>query len=249
MKRFFSTLFILAVTVLFGHTTQAEDWRASLADMPLSATQDEAGNMKGAYVELIRAIDKLAGTKTEIAIAPFQRSLHNLSTNSADYHIPLIEIPGSGTKNLPYRFSTVTLFQVAFVLYTNKNMPIDINRLGDFQIGTDRAHTSFFPFKILGLSCLPCGIKMVNVGHLDGFIFAQNEIDPFITEHNLSNIHRQLYKNFDVKIVLPKSAAGRKIDSVFSHYIQELRKTGEYDQIMAPVISPYRNWQPHQMTN
>ncbi len=249
MKRLRILIFALTVAVMFGHTTRAEDWRASLAEMPLSATQDDVGNMAGAYVELIKAIDKLAGTKTKITIAPFKRSLHNLKSNIADYHIPLIEIPGQGAESLPYRFSTETLFQVAFVLYTNKNNPVDINRLGDFLIATDRAHTSFFPFQVQGLGCLPCAIKMVNVGHLDGFIFAQNEIDPFINEYNLSNVHRQLYKNFDVKIVLPKSAAGRKIDSVFSHYIKKLRKTGEYDQIMAPVVSPYRDWQPHQMNN
>jgi len=116
--------------------------------------------------------------------------------------------------------------------------------LGDYQILTDLAHVSFFPFKTKGSTCLPCAIKMVNTGRIDGFIFAQNEIDPYIHTHRLANVRRQLYKNFDVKILIPKGPNGEALDRYFSEGIQTLKEQGLYDKLLAPVLFPYKEWQP-----
>jgi len=79
---------------------------------------------------------------------------------------------------------------------------------------------------------------------MDGFIFAQNEIDPFIREFNLTNVHRQFYKNFEVKILIPKGEKGKEIDNYFSAGIKTLRERGEYDKVLATVLAPYIEWQP-----
>jgi len=237
-------LLICGISLLPASSLYATEWRASLAEMPQSAMQDSDGNMIGAYVDLIKAIDKLAGTSTEIDIRPFGRSLRSLEIGQADYHIPLIEIPNKPSDDLSFAYSSETLFQVAFVFYTNKNKPLDMDKLGDYNLATDNAHIEFFPFKIDGLSCLSCGVKMVNVGHLDGFIFAQNEIDPFVEKLQLSNIHRQLYKNFNVKIIIPKGPAGEKVDAYFTKYIGQLRANNKYNSLLAPILAPYRDWQP-----
>ena len=191
---------------------QTKTYIASLAVMPQSAEIADDGSLTGAYVELIRALDHLTNIRTEMNIVPFKRSVRNLILGEADYHIPLIRIPGVDMKQLPYAFSTDTLFQVPFVLYTNKNSPVDIENLSEHSIITDSAHIDFFPFPVEGLSCLPCAIRMVDMGRVDGFIFAQNEIDPIIKELELTNVHRQLYKNFDVKILIPKGENGQEID-------------------------------------
>ncbi len=227
-----------------GESVKAESWTVSMASMPLSAELDESGQIKGAYVDLVRAIDRLTGSKTTIKVVPFKRSILNLIQGKADCHIPLIEPPDSGSKMLPYRFSTQTLFQVAFVLYTNKNKPLDMQNPGQYEIATDSAHTQFIDFPTIGISCLSCTIKMVNEGRLDGFIFAQNEIDPYIKDLGLNNIHRQLFKNFDVKILIPKGEAGNKIDQYFNSGIQALKENGDYDILLAPLVSPYLDWQP-----
>lgn len=247
MKKLF--ILILSISTLLAQPGFAAEWRAALAELPLTARLNEDGSMTGVFVELIKAIDILAGEKTTISITPFKRSLRKLETKQADYHIPLIAQPGTNTDDLPYRFSTETLFQVAFVIYSHKDNPLDPSRLGDYEIATDRAHTGFFPFKTTGLSCISCGIRMVEFGRLDGFIFAQNEMDPFIKEFKLYNIHRQLYKNFDVKIVIPKGAEGDKINAYFSRYIPQLRASGDYEKIMAPAIAPYREWEPYILIN
>ncbi len=114
MARLF--LLICGIWVLSISAPQAADWRASLAEMPQSAMKDTDGNMTGAYVDLIKAIDKLAGTNTKIDILAFSRSLRNLEIGQADYHIPLIEIPNKPKDELLFAYSNETLFQVAFAL-------------------------------------------------------------------------------------------------------------------------------------
>jgi polar amino acid transport system substrate-binding protein len=248
-KKMISLIIILTAVIgsnALPQKTLAQEltFKASLAAMPQSAEINENGELSGAYVELVRALDRLTNTKTDIDVVPFKRSVINLINGRADYHIPLIQTPGANLEKLPYAFSTETLFQVSFVLYTNKDRPLDVNNLDQYSILTDSAHTDFFPFEVEGTACLTCAIKMVNVGRIDGFIFAQNEIDPFIRQFKLTDVHRQLYKNFDVKIVIPKGDAGRKIDQYFSSGIKTLRDRGQYDELLAPVLAPYREWQP-----
>ena len=200
--------------------------------------------MKGAYIDLIRAIDQLTGESTHIVVAPFKRSIRNLTNGVSDYHIPLIEPPDADKLDLPYAFSTETLFQVSFVLYTNKNKAIDITKPDQYKIATELAHTNFYPFAVVGISCLPCALKMVEMGRIDGFIFAQNEMDPFIRQLGLKNIHRQLYKNFNVKVLIRKGKNRRHIDQYFTNGIQILKARGDYDRLLAPLLTPYVDWQP-----
>jgi len=239
------TLAVLISSVLvFTQASSADALKASLATMPLSAEVDSNGNFKGAYVDLIHAIDRLTGTSTHIVVTPFKRSIRNLVTGDADYHIPFIEPPNTDRSKLPYAFSTETLFQVAFVLYTNKERTLDTNNLAKYKIATELAHVSFFPFPASGLSCLSCGLKMVESGRIDGFIFAQNEMDPFISKLGLKKIRRQLYKNFNVKILIPRNKKGKDIDHYFTSGIQTLRAQGVYDHLLAPLLMPYKDWQP-----
>jgi len=236
--------FIAIIALLVSFEARADSFSASLAAMPQSAEIDKNGNLTGAYVDLVRALDRVTGSTTKIRVVPFQRSITFLINGDADYHIPLIETPGIDPKSLPYAFSTATLFQVAFVLYSNKNKPLEVNNLGKYNIVTDTAHTGFFPFPVKGENCLSCAIRMVNSGRIDGFIFAQNEIDPFIKKFGLNNVHRQLYKNFNVKVLIPKGTQGKAIDNYFSSGMRILKERGEYKKLLAPILSPYQEWQP-----
>jgi polar amino acid transport system substrate-binding protein len=236
----------LTIIILLSCTlpVRSADFTATLAIMPQSAEMDQNGELYGAYVELIRGIDRNSGSNTKIIIDPFKRSIRNLVQERADFHIPLIRAPGVNLDKLPYAFSTVSLFQVSFVLYTNVSKPLELEQLKNYDIYTDPAHKSFFPFKVGGSSCLSCTIRSLDAGKIDGFIFAQNEIDPIIKEHKLINIRRQLYQNYDVKILIPKGEKGKKIDQFLSDGIARLRASGEYEELLSPVLAPYIDWQP-----
>ena len=55
---------------------------------------------------------------------------------------------------------------------------------------------------------------------------------------------RELYKRFDVKIILPKSDKAKEIDTMLSDSIAKLRANGKYSQVIGPVDAAYDNWQP-----
>ncbi len=84
---------------------------------------------------------------------------------------------------------------------------MDPNRLADYLIETDVAHTLYFPFDTQPSADILSSLKKLELGRIDGFIFADDATDPLIKANNLQNIQRQLYRRFEVKIVLPKGGA------------------------------------------
>lgn len=111
--------------------------------------------------------------------------------------------------------------------------------MADYLIETDVAHTPYFPFDTQPSAHILGSLKKLEIGRIDGFIFADDATDPLIKANNLQNIQRQLYRRFEVKIVLPKGGAGGATDRFLSEAIRKLRASGRLDEIMRPVDHPY----------
>jgi polar amino acid transport system substrate-binding protein len=236
MKRLFLTLFILTAAV----SAYAMDYNASLAKMPGYAESTE----KGILVDLVKAISSESGGNMNLVIEPFARSINNVVSGKADFHMPLIAIPDVDTATLGYDYSTETIFHVNFVLYTKKGSGITIDKLKDSKVETDMAHLPYFNFPVTGSSNLELSLKKVNAGRIDAFIFADFASDPLVKKNNFTNIKRDLFKVYDVKIVLPQGGKGGKTDTFLSETIAKLRTNGTYDKIIGPIDVPYDNWQP-----
>jgi polar amino acid transport system substrate-binding protein len=209
----------------------AMDLKGSLAQMPVYAESPD----KGVLVDLVKAIAAETGSKISIQVAPFKRSLKSVIDKKVDFHMPLIKNPQVDEAKLPYDHSTATIFHVNFVLYSNKNKPLDLKDLGRYKLETDSAHIHYFPFKIAPSSDIASSLKKLNVGRIDGFIFADNACDPLVKKLGLNNVKRQLYKVFDVKIILPKGQKGGDVDKFFSDAIKKLKAKGEYVKIMGKI--------------
>ncbi|SDU45938.1 transporter substrate-binding domain-containing protein [Desulfobacula phenolica] len=235
MKCLFLTIFILTTAV----SAYAQDYKATLAKMPIYAESAE----KGVLVDLVKAIESQSGEKINLVIEPFARSLHNVVSGKADFHMPLIAIPGIDMTTLDYDYSTETIFHVNFVLYTKKGSNISIDKLQNSKVETDIAHLPYFNFPIKGSSNLELSLKKVSAGRIDAFIFADFASDPLVKKNNLTNIKRDLFKVYDVKIIIPKNGAGGKTDKFLSETISKLKANGTYDKIMGPIEMPYDNWQ------
>lgn len=217
----------------------------SLAMMDKSAVfNKKTKKQEGAYIQLLNFLESKSSLKFDKIIYPFERSIENVISKKSDLHIPLIKNPMIPEKQLPYYLSNLTLFEVPFVLYTNKTKDISLKNIKKHSLATDSAHTGFFPFKMSPTHCISCAIKMVNKGRLDGFIFAQAEVDHYIKEFKLTNIRRQLYKNFEVKLVFPKTPRGFKLKECFEKEFSRLKDTGFLKKHLSPVVGEYDNWQP-----
>ena len=236
-KTILSSIAVLCITLINVH---AADYRASLAEMPVSAENSD----KGVLVDLVKAISLESGKDISLVVEPFARSMNNVKAGKADFHMPLIAIPEINPSALNYSYSTETIFHVNFVLYTKKGSNITKDKLRMAKVETDIAHTQYFDFSVKGSPSLEQSLKKVNAGRIDALIFADSATDPLIKKNNLTHIQRDLYKVYDVKIILPKDGQGGDTDQFLSKYIGKLRVKGDFDKIMAPLDSPYDNWQP-----
>jgi len=241
MRKIFllSLIFILFLLLIAG-TVSAKGLKASIAEMPIYAENKD----KGILVDLVKAIAEVSAIPIEICVVPFKRSVFYVTSGKTDFHLPLIKNPETDENKLDYDYAAETIFHVNFVLYSYKNMNIDISKIQLYKIETDLAHTDYFNFPITGSSRIENSLKKANVARIDGFIFADNVCDAFIKKNNLKNIRRQLYKSFEVKIILPKGGQGKETDNILTSAIKKLRETGRYAEIMGQIDYPYNDWQP-----
>lgn len=219
---------------------KAQTLRASLAQMPVHAVS----KTEGVQVDLINAMSAVSEYKIEIDVFPFARSIGNVINGSADFHIPLIENDIIPVENLPYAYSTKTIFNVNFVLYTRKNSLVNKENLSNYIVETDRAHIDYFPFKTKPSHSIELSLKRLNLGMIDAYLFADSSTDPLLKKLGYKNIERSLYKVFNVKIIIPKGEKGKLIDAILNDTISILEENGQLQQIEGVVDLPYDNWQP-----
>lgn len=212
-------------------------WRVSLAQMPGYAESTE----KGVLVDFVKALEKVSGDRIELQVVPFQRSMNDVQERKVDFHMPLIQLPGSGTGTSDFDYSTETIFHVNFVLYSAKGRGVKPENASRFKVETDQAHVAYFDFPIAPSSNLEASLKKVNAGRIDAFIFADMAADPLVAKNGLTDIERQLYKRFSVRVVLPKGEHGGATDQFLSDAIGKLRASGEMERIMGVIDQPYRD--------
>lgn len=230
---------LASLILMISPTLLSAEYKASLAKMPVYATSSE----EGVLVDLVKEISKVSGEKINITVLPFKSSIYMVEKNKADFHMPLIKNDNINEDNLPFYYSTETIFNVNFVIYSSKNKSIDVNNLSNYNIETDRAHIEFFPFKTEPTNSISKSLEKVNNNEIDAFIFADFATDPFLKESNLKNIKRDLYKIYDVKMVLQKNENGKKIDLILTDAIKKLKNSGKYQEIINKINLPYNNWQ------
>lgn len=241
-KRMSSLLgaFALSCAVFGSAPASAADRVVSFGNLPqLAETKD-----KGILIDMVKALDAAMGSTSELGVFPFPRSIDNVTSGKAAYHLPELEDPKTDPASLPFDLSEAKFFEVPFVLYSNKNKNISVKDLVGKKIETSSAHTRYFPFKVEGSSCFECSLKKVDAGRIDGFIFAMWESDSLVKANNLKNIKRELYQMFEVRAILPKGQRGGAIDKYLTEGVAKLTASGDYAKLMGPLLKGYVEWQP-----
>jgi polar amino acid transport system substrate-binding protein len=59
----------------------------------------------------------------------------------------------------------------------------------------------------------------------------------------LAAVKRQLYKKFEVKMVFPKTEKGQSLNKALSVIVNEMRLSGELQQLLSSVDFIYNDWQ------
>lgn len=240
MRRYIS-IFLTALALGYSVNLFAKDYRISVVRLPLYSESAD----KGILIDILKAMDKeYKEGKFIIQVYPFQRSINNVINGRADFHFPTIGPHIWSKENdkferklnkMGIRRSSVSLTKTHFALYSNRDKPpLDINRLGQYRIETDSGHTVFFNFNIQGTTCLPCSVRKLSAGRIDGLIFAAREIDGMIKKAHIKNIRRQNYKIFGSKFILPLGPKGDEIDRLLARLIKKMIKNGSLQKVARP---------------
>jgi polar amino acid transport system substrate-binding protein len=235
--------FICLLSVLFYcNTSIATDiLRVSIPQMPVHAVSKD----EGVLVDFVKVLAKKLDQNIEIQIVPFSRSIYYVITNQVDFHLPFIKPKAENSPQDNFIYSDETIFHVNFVLYTHKDRFVDLTKLVNYKIETDAAHLPFFSELKMGSSCILCSLKKVQHKMTDGYIFADSSTDPLLRENLplLAAVKRQLYKKFEVKMVFPKTEKGQSLNKALSVIVNEMRLSGELQQLLSSVDFIYNDWQ------
>ncbi len=235
--------FVLFICLVVCRLSLAEDriLKISLGNLPVIAESVD----KGLLPDLIKAFQRAYPEgKIEVEVVPFLRSIENLKAGKVDVHAPLLKDTRKTEEELGYGFSDANLWSVTFALYVNRKKPIDLKNPGKYQIETDAAHVDFFDFPVQPSSCLECSLKKLDIGRIDGFIFAALESDSIIEKLGLKNIKSYFYKTYEGKFVIPRGPEGRKINKLLSRLSKKVKANGDYQKALGPVLTYYKNWKP-----
>jgi polar amino acid transport system substrate-binding protein len=247
-----SCLILFASSALFslGGST---DLTASLANLPGLADSPD----KGTFVELVKAIgDVYTEGKITIEVFPFARSVNNVLTGLADFHIPTVRNPMVDQAKLPYGTVKVPMGSVTFVIYSNSASSISKKMLDDaiaggknfpYKIDLPGGIENQFPFTGTPTNDLEHSLRKLSAGRIDALIWAQEEVDATLKALKLKNIHREFWTNFDDAIIIPKGAEGDKLDRILSDALTALKKSGKLEALHSRVHHSYDTWQPAEM--
>ncbi len=237
---------MLIWTVLTA-AAEGKDLTVSVGQIPGHAEMGPDGQPRGGFIDLIKAMDEVyeEGSIIILGVFPFNRSLMNLKSGDADFHLPLVKVEERKVKDLV--FSSEGIAHLAEVLYTNADKPeIDFNNPVQYTFEAVQGHGEY-PFNVKEISNLNDGVLHVANGGSDGFLMEQDAADAYIREHRVKNIRRKLYRRLPVHVMFAQNPEVDELDRIVTTIIEKLRESGRLKEIMDKVHKPYDDWQPYQM--
>lgn len=258
MKQFFHSskglLFFGVILSIFlvSNPVWSEDLNASLAFLPkVSESPTE-----GVFVDLVKAIDEAyTDGNITIKVYPFNRSLDNVITGKADFHIPFMKNPFVPEEKLPFRYGSVKMGKVVFVIYSHKDKPItmaDIKKAKSagtfsYKIEGYKGLEDFYIFPVIGSSGIDQSMQKVVRKRIDACIFAQEEADFVLKTLKLKDLRRDFYYEFDDVFLVSKGEKGEKADQAISGALTKLKAENRLKELHSKIHLPYNKWQPSEM--
>ncbi len=236
---FFGSLLYSSLSI----ATPNDDIKINEYKIGVAHIEHTSAKLAGFLPRFFERIGLAANVNVTVETYPFKRSMFLLQRGLLDAHFPFVYSPKLKNSKLPYVFSTVSFAKVNFVLYTHKNVTVDINDLTKLTILTALAHVDLFDFDVVAVHDLKGAINMVNSGRVDGLIFADVVIDPFIKSQHLSNITRTFFHRFEVKALISKGRRGKDIDAIISAGVSVMKESGELARFTDRWSRDYDDWQ------
>ena len=222
----------------------ASELSVSLAELPGLAAQEPGGGVSGSLPKLIAIVDDhYPQADFALDVFPFARSIHNVSTGSADTHAPLINV--GQVPNADFQYVNEPLLDVTFVIYSHKDAPVsDTSDFNALSVDTLIGHSQFFDFEIGEVKSLEIGLKKVAKKRIDALIMEQDAVDHLVKAMSMDVIHRAPYASWGSAMIVQKGPAGDKLNADLSAAIKKAKQDPRYAEASNAVHKPYDDWQP-----
>ena len=237
-------LAIVAIVLLagLGSVTYGDAFKAAVMDLPVTA----------AFSGLATAIAQVTNNTLDIQVVPPPRTVYLIENKVVDFTLPMLAMKDPAkVKVLNYDYSTAVMYKSSFVLFTNKNKPVDIEDLKKgntkgYKIETDISMVNQLEFTGIPSTSIEASLRKVAAGRIDGFIHSQASTDAVLKSLNLTSLHRQFYEEFDLVFPIQKGARGGRVDKMLTDGLARLHANGKYDQLIGDLVKAdsYIDWQP-----
>lgn len=234
--------------LLLVFCVQAQDLKASVAYIPTLAESPT----EGAFVELVQAMDEVySGGEFDIEVFPFGRSILNVSSGKADFHLPMLRSPYVDISDKPFRYVSKPMGTVCLVLYSNRESFLSRELvLGarqqknyPYRLAMMRGSAQFVDIPVKEVSRIRDALYQVALGRIDAFIGAQEEADHVLREEGLQDVHRSYFECFDDVILVARGARGDEIERILIDALSVLEGSGRLWEIRQRIHVPYQEWQ------
>jgi hypothetical protein len=240
--KFLCCLILVAMLLVSGNCF-AKDYKVAVKQLPMVSDY---------FVSVIKAIIEASGNVAVIQVVPPARADYLISAKEVDVQFPIIVITDpKRLANLKYDFSTVRTNPVAFVLYSNKSKPVDIDSLRKgnpkkYKIEVDPSRMEDFDYPVIPSTNLEATMQKVASGAIDGAILAQNTGDPILKAQGAKTVARQLWFEFEEAFSIQKGAVGGEVDKMLGMGLEKLKANGKWVKLNGDMAkaSKYNNWQP-----
>jgi polar amino acid transport system substrate-binding protein len=241
----------LAALALIPGAAYGRDLKGSLGQLPGLVESPEKGTM----VEVIKAMAlEYHDGKIVLEVFPFGRSVANVIEGKADFHAPSVRDPDV-VPDIPFTWAKESMGVVSFVIYSNANKPLTRKAIEASIAGKAAPLKLECPpgFEIIAkVPAVPSNdlensLLKLQKGRIDAVIWAQTEVDAVVRSKKMSFVHRELWKEMDGTIEIPKGPKGAELDKILSDLIRKLKSSGKMQKLWVAVHRPFEDWQPAKM--
>ncbi|MGZ3726664.1 MAG: hypothetical protein ACXWQQ_12725 [Pseudobdellovibrio sp.] len=203
----------------------------------------------GLFVDVLKEVEACLPPNVKMVrqLYPLNRARLAITGNpaQADFVFPAINFNSAVDEKTLH---TKPYGKVSFVIYSNKKMPLTHEMLlavkdkkpypylvESFRAGTD------FDFPAKAFACLTCSLKKVNAGRADALVAGMDEMDAEIIKNKMTNIHRELFGNYDSNIQVVKSERGEHVLKILNKAVDCALNKGVIQKKALKVHRPYSN--------
>jgi polar amino acid transport system substrate-binding protein len=210
---------------------------------------------QGGFIELIRAIDAIyTQGQIQVEVFPVGRVYQNIKSGLCDFAFPTLRMSPALLARAGHTVSTRSFGQVAFVLYSHRTKGLTREKLESAAQRSARESTPFpyhviaapvmeVPYPTSSFTNFESALQMVNAGHADAFLWAQEEVDLVLQRLDLPQVQRSLYGMYEDVFLLPLGERGRQVDDILSRCLDQLSAEGQLPRLYSGIHRPYKDWQ------